>query len=242
MRIIEGLPTSAKAALSVRGKLQKKMPALRVAQTGKGNRSSPCRAGCISKCSKRVPIKQNVSDELLLKLIADGDKLAMHDLFKRYRIRVFRFIQRMIRDHGLVDDLVSQVFLDVWRSANKFEGRAQVSTWLLQIARFKALNSIRKKKREIISLSSEFGAVDASDTPEEALRREEANKLLDACIGKLHSAHRNIIDLFYYREKTVDELSEMLGVPQGTIKSRMFCARKQLARNLIRAGLDVADV
>jgi hypothetical protein len=71
--------------------------------------------------------EESASDVMLLKRIAEGDKAAMHILFARHRIKVFRFIQRMVRNPAIAEDIVSQVFLDVWRSANRFEGRARVS-------------------------------------------------------------------------------------------------------------------
>ena len=66
-------------------------------------------------------VEENVSDELLLKNVAEGDKAAMHVMFVRHREKVFRFIQRIVRNPAIADDLVSQVFLAVWQSANRFE-------------------------------------------------------------------------------------------------------------------------
>src|ERR1700709_1222333 len=82
---------------------------------------------------------QATSDEMLLESIAQGDRNAMHVLYPRHNVRVYRFILRMVRDVTTAEDLVSQVFLDVWRTAGQFEGRAQASTWLLSIARFTPL-------------------------------------------------------------------------------------------------------
>src|SRR2546423_4361533 len=78
------------------------------------------------------------TDEQLIERIARGDQLAMRALFARHRLRVYRFVLRMVRDATLAEDLVSDVFFDVWRQADRFEARAAVSTWLLGIARFKA--------------------------------------------------------------------------------------------------------
>ena len=78
---------------------------------------------------------QATSDEMLLASIADGGRPAMHILYARHNVRVYRFILRIVRDSTIAEDLVSQVFLDVWRTARQFEGRSQVSTWLLSIAR-----------------------------------------------------------------------------------------------------------
>ena len=88
---------------------------------------------------------QTVSDDVLIARIAGGDRLAMQVLFARHHVRVFRFVLRLTRNEATAEDLISEVFLDVWRQAGKFEGRSAVSTWLLGIARFKALSALRKR-------------------------------------------------------------------------------------------------
>jgi RNA polymerase sigma-70 factor, ECF subfamily len=179
------------------------------------------------------------SDAMLLKHVAEGDKAAMHILFARHRGKVFRFIQRMVRNPAITEDLVSQVFLDVWRSASRFENRARVSTWLLSIARFKAINVLRRRAYESGDLEDVPEIADAADTPEAALDRKETSGILQVCIDKLSPAHREIIDLFYYREQSAAELSETIGIPVATVKSRIFYARKQLAKILVHSGLDI---
>src|SRR5690349_10484646 len=88
---------------------------------------------------------QATSDEVLIQRIAQGDRLAMQVLFARHHVRVFRFVLRLVRNEATAEDLISEVFLNVWRQAGKFEGRSAVSTWLLAIARFKALSELRRK-------------------------------------------------------------------------------------------------
>ena len=187
-------------------------------------------------------VREDVSDEMLLKHVAEGDKAAMHILFARHRGKVSRFIQRIVRNPATVDDLVSQVFLNVWRSASRFESRAQVSTWLLAIARFKAINALRERAHQTINQNDLLGIADAADTPETALDRKQRNGMLRACIDKLSPAHREVIDLLYYREKSIAEVSATIGIPQATAKSRVFYARKQLARMLVSAGFEAAAI
>jgi RNA polymerase sigma-70 factor (ECF subfamily) len=187
-------------------------------------------------------VKQDVSDELLLKSVAEGDKAAMHVMFARYREKVFRFIQRIVRNPAIADDLVSQVFLVVWQSANRFENRSRVSTWLLSIARLKALNSLRGPRYVSVEKGNVLGIADAADTPDVALDRKKTKATLRASIEKLSPAHREIIDLIYYREKSVTEASKLIGIPHATVKSRMFYARKQLARILVSAGFEVEAI
>src|SRR5687767_6632229 len=102
----------------------------------------------ISNTATRRPVAAALatSDEALLESIADGNRNAMQVLYARHNVRVFRFVMRIVNDRTVAEDLVSQVFLDVWRTASQFEGRSQVSTWLLAIARFKALSALRERK------------------------------------------------------------------------------------------------
>jgi len=89
---------------------------------------------------------QSTTDEALIGRIANGDRLAMQVLFARYHVRVFRFVVRLVRDEPTAEDVISEVFLDVWRQAGRFEGRSAVSTWLLAIARFKAISALRRRQ------------------------------------------------------------------------------------------------
>jgi RNA polymerase sigma-70 factor (ECF subfamily) len=184
--------------------------------------------------------EESDSDAMLLKHIAEGDKAAMHIMFARHRVRVFRFIQGIVRNTAIAEDLVSQVFLDVWRSASSFESRSRASTWLLSIARLKALSSFRARRHVNIDREEVIEIVDPTDTPDVALERKKTNATLRACLGKLSPAHREIIDLVYYHEKSVAEVSKIVGIPQATVKSRMFYARKQLAGFLVSAGFEAA--
>jgi RNA polymerase sigma-70 factor (ECF subfamily) len=178
------------------------------------------------------------SDEMLLEGIAGGDRTAMHTLYSRHNVRVYRFVLRMLRDTTLAEDLVSQVFLDVWRTAGQFEGRSQVSTWLLSIARFKALTALRQRKHEDIDQDDVMEIADNADTPEASLDRSKTSAILRACVAKLSPAHREIINLVYYHEKSVEEVASLIGIPASTVKTRMFYARKQLAELLKSAGID----
>jgi RNA polymerase sigma-70 factor, ECF subfamily len=181
---------------------------------------------------------QATTDEMLLEGIADSNRTAMHTLYSRHNARVFRFILRMVRDTTTAEDLVSQVFLDVWRTAGQFEGRAQVSTWLLSIARFKALTALRQRRHEDIDHEDVLEIADSAETPEAALDRSNTSAILRACVAKLSPAHREIINLVYYHEKSVEEVGAIIGIPQSTVKTRMFYARKQLADLLKGAGVD----
>jgi RNA polymerase sigma-70 factor, ECF subfamily len=178
------------------------------------------------------------SDEVLIGRIANGDRLAMQVLFARHHVRVYRFALRLVRNEATAEDLISDVFLDVWRQAGKFEGRSAVSTWLLAITRFKALSSLRRKPDQELDEDTAEAIEDTSDTPEVALEKKEKGEVLRKCMGDLSAEHREIIDLVYYHEKSVEEVAEIVGIPEATVKTRMFYARKKLAELLKAQGIE----
>ena len=188
----------------------------------------------------RSTVEQASSDQALIERIASGDKLAMRALFARHHVRVYRFILRLVRDETLAEDLIGEVFLDVWRQAASFKARAAVSTWLLAIARFKALSLLRRKGEVALDEEAARKIEDTADNPEAAIEKKQRSEILRSCWSSLSPPHRDIIDLVYYREKAIAEVAAIVGVPENTVKTRMFYARKHLAELLKRAGLDRA--
>jgi RNA polymerase sigma-70 factor (ECF subfamily) len=181
---------------------------------------------------------QTTSDEVLIGRIAGGDRLAMQVLFARHNVRVYRFMLRFVKNEATAEDLISEVFLDVWRQAGKFEGRSAVSTWLLSIARFKALSAVRKRSEDELDEETAEAIVDEADTPEETLAKKDKGAVLRQCMSALSNEHREIIDLVYYHEKSVEEVAEIVGIPEATVKTRMFYARKKLGELLKEKGID----
>jgi RNA polymerase sigma-70 factor, ECF subfamily len=181
---------------------------------------------------------QATSDEALIGRIATGDKVAMQVLFARHHVRVYRFVLRLVRDQTKAEDLISEVFLDVWRQAGKFEARSAVSTWLLAIARYKALSALRRRPDEELDDEAAAAIEDPGDDPETALEKKDKGEILRKCLTALSPEHREIIDLVYYHEKSVEEVAEIVGIPENTVKTRMFYARKRLAELLKAAGVD----
>src|SRR6266404_2277551 len=181
---------------------------------------------------------QSTPDEVLIGRIANGDRLAMQVLYARHHVRVFRFVVRLVRDEATAEDVISEVFLDVWRQAGRFEGRSTVSTWLLAIARFKALSALRRRPDEELNEDAAAAIEDPSDDPATSLEKKDKSALLRKCLGGLSAEHREVIDLVYYHEKSVEEVAEIIGIPGNTVKTRLFYARKKLAELLKAAGIE----
>jgi RNA polymerase sigma-70 factor (ECF subfamily) len=181
---------------------------------------------------------QTTSDDVLIARIAGGDRLAMQVLFARHHVRVYRFVLRLVRNEATAEDLISEVFLDVWRQANKFEGRSAVSTWMLSIARFKALSALRRRPEQELDDKTAERIEDQADDPETALAKKDKGALLRQCLTALSAEHREIVDLVYYHEKSVEEVAGIVGIPEATVKTRMFYARKKLSELLKERGID----
>lgn len=181
---------------------------------------------------------QTTSDEVLIARIAGGDRLAMQVLFARHHVRVYRFVLRLVRNEATAEDLISEVFLDVWRQAGKFEGRSAVSTWMLSIARFKALSALRRRPDLELDEETAERIEDDSDDPETTLAKKDKSSQLRMALERLSNEHREIIDLVYYHEKSVEEVAGIVGIPAATVKTRMFYARKKLSELLKEQGID----
>jgi len=175
------------------------------------------------------------SDEILVERIAAGDKLAMQVLFARHRTNIYRWLLRFVGNEIVAEDLLSDVFFDVWQQAGRFERRSAVSTWLLSIARFKALSVHRRRTDTPLDETIEATVADSADDPEIALQKKSHSELLRKALMELSPDHREIIDLIYYHEKSVDDCALILGIPAATVKTGMFYARKKLAE-LVQEG------
>jgi len=171
----------------------------------------------------------SATDDALVHAIGTGDRHAMRLLFWRHRTRVYRFILRMMRDRELAEDVVNEVFLDVWLRADLFAGRSTVSTWLLGIARHKALTALGRRRTEQLDDEVALAIPDPAPDPERKLMDNDRNAILRRSLDALTPEHREIIDLVYDQGMTVGEIAELLHIPLNTVKTRMFYARKRLA-------------
>ena len=183
-------------------------------------------------------VVRETTDESLIASIAQGDKQALQTLYGRHSVRVFRFALRFLNDESMAEDMVSEVFLDVWRQAARFEARSKVSTWLLAMVRNKALSVLRRRPAEELDDEAAELIKDPSDDPEVTMQQKQQISMLQECLAGLSPAHREIIDLVYYHGKTIEEVVAIIGVPVNTVKTRMFYARKRIGELMTAKGFD----
>src|SRR5258707_11083426 len=187
------------------------------------------RTGWVAAFLAQAAAPETSSDEMLIRRIAQGDQLAMRTLFGRHRVPLYRWLLRLVGDEALADDLLSDVFLDVWRQAASFEARSSVSTWLLAIARHKALSARRRRTDAELDDELASSLVDPADDPELVLQKKNQAEVVRQSLARLSLEHGEVIDLVYYHGKSVKEVAEIVGISEATVKTRMFYARKKLA-------------
>ena len=184
--------------------------------------------------------QRHLSDEALVALVARGDEAALGELYDRVGRVAYGIAFRILRDERLAEDALQEGFLAVWRSAATFRAeRAKASTWVVTLVHRRAVDIVRREERRRAEPLEARTAQDAPDSAgsaeDEAWLGFERERVLGA-LAALPDAQREAIELAYYGGYSQSELAEMLGVPLGTIKSRMFAG---LAR--LRELLDESD-
>jgi RNA polymerase sigma-70 factor (ECF subfamily) len=194
---------------------------------------------CPLKIDRSNP-KTDLSDDDLIGAISSKDAAAGHLFYVRHRRAVFRFLTGIVHDPSIAEDLVDEIFLNVWRGAGTFQRKAKVTTWLLGIARNKALSVLRGRSHAHLEDVRSSRIPDPTDDPEETVKRKELHSVLRSCCNGLSPAHRQVIDLIYYQDKGVSEVAEITGVPVATVKTRAFYARNRIAEVLRSQGVHSA--
>ena len=163
--------------------------------------------------------------------IAHGDKKALAALYRALERPVYRFIRSKLNDPFECSDVLHDVFMEVWRSAARFEGRSKVQTWIFGIAYRKVIDVHRKRGRMDVTDDIPEAEDDTPDA-EQCLAAGQEAEHVRYCLGTLKDDHRTAISLAFYEDMTYAEIAEVAGVPEGTIKTRVFHAKKLLLRCL----------
>lgn len=172
----------------------------------------------------------HLSDEALVALVARGDEDALAELYDRVGRIAYGLALRVLRDERHAEDAVQEAFLQVWRSAATFRAeRAKASTWILTLVHRRAVDLVRREERRQAEplIDDSAAGVAPEETDEAAWLRFERERV-QAALKQLPDVQREALELAYYGGFSQSELAERLGVPLGTIKSRMFAGLARL--------------
>lgn len=172
-------------------------------------------------------------DDRLIERIRSQDEMAFRELFDKYYPRVFAFVRRRLDDPALSEEVVGDVFFEVWRSAAVFRGASRVSTWIFGIATFKSLEADRNRRRlkrsTVVSTDDEI-LQQAPDQKGAVAYLEARSELrwIEQRIGNLSDSQRQVAELALLEGRSTEEIASQLGISTGTVKSRLSRARREL--------------
>lgn len=181
-----------------------------------------------------------LSDEALLALIStpDGD-LALAELYDRYGKIAYGLAYRVLRDSALAEDAVQEAFITVWRTAGTYiSERGKPRTWLLTLVHRRAVDLVRREQRRRVPVAAADEPVPATPAAEDEATLRDRRRAVQAALTQLPADQREALELAYYGGLTQTELAQQLGVPLGTVKSRMFAGLRRLGDLLREAGLE----
>lgn len=174
-------------------------------------------------------------DSDLLSRIAAGDMVSMRALYMAHAEAVRRFVRTRTGDEFEAADIVHDTMLAVWRSAASFDGRSSVRSWILTLARNKAVDLVRKQSRVSLAEPDETIPDDDPD-PETIVSAAEDAARVRACVAELPDHHRVVVHLAFFEDLTYAQIATVENVPEGTIKTRIFHAKRLLMHCLSRTG------
>lgn len=209
---------------------------------------------------KKSAITKSTEDahgKALMLKIAAKDRKAFEDFYFLYAERIGRYLSKMLKREDWVDEAVNDVMLAVWQSAERFDPNCgKISTWLFGIAHNKGLKFLeragRRKEMQLIDNGDEFLEDDESERnileptqalsiPEKQVMGLQLDEALAWALSRLSEDHRCVIELSFKNNCSYQEIAEVMGCPENTIKTRMFHARKQLAKHLTCKGIDPTE-
>ena len=191
--------------------------------------------------SRPAAASQQPGDADLIRRVARGDTGAHRAIFDRYYARVSAFVRRRVRDEGLCEEIVSDVFFEIWRSAETFRGDSEVHSWIFGIAHFKSLSARRfhgqLKRAKVVPTDTEtlHRMADGGDAGELLESRQEVRRLL-AALELLPEGQRDVLRLAFLEGCSYQEIASELGISEGNVKTRVNRARGRLRALLQRPG------
>ncbi|GAB5493767.1 MAG: sigma-70 family RNA polymerase sigma factor [Phototrophicaceae bacterium] len=175
-------------------------------------------------------------DWALVRSMAEGDVRALNEVYALYGPMLLGFLNARLPSRQLAEEVLQDVMLAVWDNAKNFEARSKVKTWLLVIARNRAINATRRKKLPLIDISQVFDLKSDDTSPMEAVVRHETQDKVRTAIHKLPEGQREVLVLVFYHQLTGPEVAEVLDISEGTVKSRLHRAKENLKGLLAQDG------
>lgn len=175
-----------------------------------------------------------------MKACSPNNDEAFAVLYQRYERRIFQYLMTMMNDGALAEETLVEVMLAIWKGLHTFQGQSKVSTWILGIARHKAVDALRKLtslQRSGMPLEDIIESAVSDENPMEDSQQKRLAAITNRALTTLTVEHREILHMAFYEELSYPEIAALLGIPVNTVKTRVYYAKQQLKKCLQRQGL-----
>lgn len=175
-----------------------------------------------------------------------GSELAFRTLVERYQRPVFSLVLRMVRDHGIAEDVTQEVFVKAWMALSRYDPRRRFASWLFKIASNAAIDQLRRKKLPTTPLETsdadQSSILDRlederSESPDTLVKRRELSAALEAAVAALRPEYRLVVLLRFREELPYKDIAEATGMPLGTVKTNLRRARREIEERLRKDGV-----
>lgn len=173
-------------------------------------------------------------DIQLLNGIKSKDMAAMEGFYRRHENLIYRFALKKLNNEFDASDIVNTVMMEVWNTADRFEGRSKVSTWLVGIASHRIIDLIRKRKADHVDIDEVEPIPDTSaeSDMQKVLAASQTRRFIDDCLAKLSGDHKQVLQLLFFQEANYEDIAQALACSLGTVKSRIYHAKQLLKKCL----------
>jgi RNA polymerase sigma-70 factor (ECF subfamily) len=187
----------------------------------------------------RRGVRQGSPENLILRRVAIGDREALAELYARFQRPLFRYLFHLLGNKESAEDGLQQVMVIVWQKAHTFQGNAQAASWIFGIAHHQAFKALRRDARGSITLVELETVGDLQDEamdPEVDLLHRATHEEIVEALACLTPEHREVLELVFFQDFSCKETAAIVGIPVGTVKSRLSYARRALKAALINNG------
>ncbi len=174
----------------------------------------------------------------LIDKIGKGDRVSFTQLYEETSPRIRFFLIRMLGNIAVVDDVLVETYTSIWQGASRFSGKSRVLTWMFAIARNQALKEMRKNKKH--KSLDEVAEPVAPEVREHEL--SDQAQVIRRALLTLSGKHQQILELSFFNDLSYPEIGELLEIPVNTVKTRVFHAKKALAKSLKHMSIDRHDL
>jgi RNA polymerase sigma factor (sigma-70 family) len=184
-----------------------------------------------------TPAPSQADEAHLIRRITEGDRRAFEALYRLYHPRLVRFLSGLLRKPEVIEEVLNDTLLAVWRRPDSFNGGSKLSTWIFAIAYRKASRARLRLDEPVEGEDAESRASDEG-APEQQLGRQQLHEVLRSAMQRLSADHRAAVDLTYFYELGYKEIAEIMDCPVDTVKTRVFHARRLLRKSLSGSLMD----